>query len=96
MRLMGMRVEEIIEPLRDIRCDRCIVEGRFPERQWSREVSIDRDDIRKPTEELTQIGEGLPREVSATKGVQKFDDLSLTKLLNANGATIICQLWEEG
>ena len=31
MRLMGMRVEELVENVRDIRCDCCVDEGRFPE-----------------------------------------------------------------
>ena len=43
MRLMAMRLKVLILPLRDIRCDLCVVEGRLPERQWSRDTSINRD-----------------------------------------------------
>ena len=32
MKLMSMRVEEIVENVRDIHCGRCMDEGRFPER----------------------------------------------------------------
>ena len=49
MRLLSMRVEEIVEDMRDIRCDRCRDEGGFPEREhvlWSREPSIHKDDSR--------------------------------------------------
>ena len=52
MRVMSMRVEEIVEDERDIRCDRCRDKGRVPERVhklWSREPSIDKDDSSKPT-----------------------------------------------
>ena len=42
MRLMGMKVTEILEPLHDSRCETCVSEGRFPERQRTREPSIDR------------------------------------------------------
>ena len=100
MRLMSMRVEEIVENVRDIRCDRCVDEGRFPEREhvlWSREASIDKDDSRKPTEEMKRIEERLRREALAARGVEAFNDSRLTKLMNAGGSAIVCcQLWAVG
>ena len=86
--------------MRDIRCDRCREEGRAPEREhelWSREPSIDKDDSRKPTEEVRREAKRLRREERAAAGVQPFDDSRLTKLINAGGSTVLCcQLWAEG
>ena len=100
MRVISMRVDEIVEDVRDIRCDRCRDEGRVPEREhalWSREPSIDKDDSRKPTEEVRRDAKCLRREERAAAGVQIFDDSRLTKLINAGGSTVLfCQLWAEG
>ena len=95
-----MRMEEIVEDVRDIHYDRCRDEGRVPEREhtlWSREPSIDKDDNRKPTEEVRRDAEHLRREERAAAGVQFFEDSRLTKLINEGGSTVLCcQLWAEG
>ena len=100
MRLLSIRVEEMMKDVKDIRCDRCKGEGRVPEREhvlWSRGPSIDKDDVRQPTEEVRRDAERLRREELAAAGVQIFDDSRLTKLINAGGATVLCcQLWAEG
>ena len=100
MSLMSMRVEEIVENVRNIPCNRCVDKGRFPEREhvlWSREASINKDDSRKPTEEMKRIRERLHREAMAARGVEAFNDSRLTKLMNAGGSAIVCcQLWAKG
>ena len=88
-RVMSMWVEEIVEDMRDIRCDRCREEGRVPEREhelWSRDPSIDKDESRKLTEEVRHEAEHLRREEQGA-GVQVFDESRLTKLINAGGST---------
>ena len=87
---MNMRIEEIVKDVRDIHYDRCRDEGRVPEREhelWSREPFIDKDNSRKPTEEVRRDAERLRREERAAAGVQIFDDSRMTKLINAGGST---------
>ena len=97
MRLVRKRVEEIVKNVRDTHCDRCRDEGRFPEKEhmlWSREPSIDKDDGRKPTEEMKRTAKHHRREQLAAGGMQVFDD---SKLINAGWSTVICfQIWAEG
>ena len=108
MKLMGMKVTEILEPLHDSRCEtcvsegrfpekrsRCVSEGRFPERQRTREPSIDRDDSRRPTEDMRRIGERLRKEAAATRSMQAFVDSRLTKVLKDGRDIISFQLWAE-
>ena len=44
MRLMGVRMTKLLEPIQDAHCDMCVSEGRFPKMSWSRFSSTDRED----------------------------------------------------
>ena len=61
MRLMYMRVEEIVKNVSDICREHCRDKGRFLEREhvlWGREASIPKDDSRKPTEDMKRTASG--------------------------------------
>ena len=74
MRSMGIKLTEILELLHNIRCEMFVSKGRFPERQWTRKPSIDRDDSRRLREGMRRTGERLRRQAVAARGMQVFDD----------------------
>ena len=74
MRLMGIKLTEILELLHNIRCEMCVSKGRFPERQLTRKPSIGRDDSRRLTEDMRRTGERLCRQAAAASGMQVLDD----------------------
>ena len=65
MRRLSMRVEEIMEDLKDTFCDRCKDEGRVPEREHgsrSRAPSAEKEKGRPPVEVVSRDGRRVRKE----------------------------------
>ena len=110
MRLMGIRLHEITEPIKDDRCDQCISEGRGPMNQRSRSASPRMETTIREGENLEETYQNvlILREEYAGKvdrllneatgkgaGSEVFDETRLTKIIQEDNEVMVLQLKQD-
>ena len=96
MRLMGVRITKLLEPIQDARCDMCVSEGRFPKMSWSRFSSPDREDDMCIKDAYKGRSALLLREATARgTDAREFDETRLTKVLKEGDEVRLVQLWQD-
>ena len=96
MRLMGVRMTKLLEPIQDAHCNMCVSEGRFPKMSWSRFSSTDREDDMCIKDAYAGRSARLLREATARgTHAREFDETRLTKVLKEGDEVTLVQLWQD-